>query len=159
MNNFIRGMRDRNVQTTRNLDDGLDDEFGDLPRPQSAEAYAPPRPVALPEEPKLPDYVKHADGADAMTKLTSHAVINQYEAAARTVEAMREPIRAWADAHEKALDDLRGAMERIDETAKHFRDLGAATFDRLQQSAAAITEVRRTCDEVTAKIDPASSTE
>jgi hypothetical protein len=91
---------------------------------------------------------------DSIGQVTAEAVMAQYEAAAKTIEAMREPMKNWTDHCQTALADLKAAMEYIDETAKRFRELGQTTHDRIQRSSAAITEVRQTCDSIREKIDP-----
>ena len=48
--------------------------------------YVPPR-VSAPAT-AMPDYVEHRDGATEIGKLSAEAVVREYEAAAKEIEAM-----------------------------------------------------------------------
>jgi hypothetical protein len=87
-------------------------------------------------------------------KVTAEAVMTQYEAAAKTIAEMKKPIEEWVAQCERALADLKAAMQYIEETATKFRTMGQETHDKIQRSSAAITEVRQTCDTIREKIGP-----
>jgi conjugal transfer/entry exclusion protein len=89
-------------------------------------------------------------------KVTGEAVMAQYQAAADTINEMKKPMQEWVDQCERALADLKAAMTYIDETAKKFREMGQETHDKIQQSSAAISSVRETCDLIRNKIGPTS---
>src|SRR5579859_7889255 len=100
----------------------LEDEIAEVVRNRPTD-YAQPR-VRQPIVP-LPSYVKHADGADDVAKLTAHAVIAQYEECAKAIEQMKEPLKEYAEGHQKALDDLAEAIAYVESSAQRCRDLGA----------------------------------
>jgi len=117
--------------------------------------YAPPAVRGVERPVEVPTYVQHAEGVDTIGKITSGAVITQYEQLASTIEAMREPLKQWIAEYESALAALNEQIAEIDATAAHIRDLGAGTFKRLQQSSLAIAETRKACTDVRAKIEAA----
>ncbi len=149
----LRRMKERNTPNEPEFQpfdiSNVENDIADIVRHT---AYAPPavRQALVP----LPSYVQHAESADEISKLTAHAVISQYEECAKAIEQMREPLKAWAEGHQNALNDLHAAMKYVDEAAQYCRDLGAGTFERFQKSADVIAQVRRTCDELRAKIEP-----
>ncbi len=116
--------------------------------------YAPPA-VRQPRS-ELPSYVKHAEGADEIAKLTAHAIIKQYEELALTLEKLRDPLMEQADGHQKALDNLHAEMKRVDDSVQRVRDLGTQAFEQFQKTAGVIAEVRRVCDDACDKIEPAT---
>jgi hypothetical protein len=120
-------------------------------REPSPDDYAPPRVLVAPP---LPPYVSHADGIDEIARLSSQAVIEQHEAAAKSIETLAVDIKVWAAAHERALEALAAAAQEVQATAQHFREIGKADFERLQQSSVAIDYVRKACQEMRDKITP-----
>ena len=130
----------------------LESEIAEIVRARPVD-YAQQR-VRQPLVP-LPSYVKHAEGADEVAKLTAHAVIAQYEECAKAIEQLKEPLKEYAEGHQKALDDLAEAIRYVEDSAQRCRDLGAGAFERFQKSAGVIAEVRRTCDDIRSKIEPA----
>ena len=118
----------------------LEDEIGEvLQASRAIERYAPtPLPANVIE----------------IGQVTAQAVMAQHDAAVKTIEQMREPMRELAEDHQKALADLVAEMKYIEETAQRFRELGEQRRDLIQKTAEVITEVRKICDDFRAKIEP-----
>lgn len=105
---------------------------------------------------QLPNYVEHAEGIDAVGKITAEAVVTQYEELAKTIEQMRDPLRRWIDEYDKAITELKAEIASLDDKAKTIREQAAGAFERLQKSSLAIAEVRKVCGDITRKIEPAA---
>ncbi len=70
------------------LEREIEEEFRKLPQDREAQPsdFAPPS-VRAPEI-AMPDYVEHRDGATEIGRLSAEAVVREYEAAAKDIEAL-----------------------------------------------------------------------
>lgn len=113
--------------------------------------YAPTR--TLP----MPDYATHRDGVNEVGALSAEAVVREYEAAAREIEAMGSELKERLDRLEATKTDVVAAMGEIKETAASFREAGKLIFLQIEDCALMTAEVRGTCTSLKAKIAGSSS--
>lgn len=136
MNFKLRKQHNPEVFDASTLEDDVVEAFQNS---RAVERFAPP-----PPPPTVND----------IGNVTAEAVMAQYDAASKTILEMKTPMQEWSSQCQTALADLEAAMKYIEETAARFREIGQSTHDRIQKSSVAITEVRQTCDDIRAKIDP-----
>ena len=130
-----------------NIADQLEKDIASL-TPSSGDrpsSYAPlaKRPVALPE------YVTHLDGVTEIGKLSAEAVIREYEAAAREIEAMGQETARRCEA---ITASVAAMVEDVKATAAHFRKEAKRIFDDIESCSIITEEVRTTCDALKKKI-------
>jgi hypothetical protein len=113
---------------------------GDEPR-----LYAPPANSAVP----LPDYVAHRDGVSEIGKLSAEAVIREYEAAAKEIEAMGQETARRCEAITASVVSM---LEDVKTTAAHFRQEAKRIFNDIESCSIITEEVRTTCDALKKKI-------
>lgn len=111
---------------------------------QQVSEYAPKLP--------LPSYVEHSEEVDNVGRLSAEAIIQQYEAAAKQVEALGEEIKSSSEKLMAALAEHDADMKMIAETAQEIRDRGKAIFLQIESASQITTELRRTCSELKSKI-------
>jgi hypothetical protein len=100
----------------------------------------------------LPSYVEHMTSTDSLGKLSSEAVVQQYENAARGLEALgRDLIKCAVDAEAMAAQ-VKDAIEYVNETAKHYREEARVIFYRIEEASAMAAMVKRTCIDLQQKI-------
>ena len=130
--------------------DQLEKDIATLPRPpalpaEEVRSYAPPANRTVP----LPDYVTHLDGVSEIGKLSAEAVIREYEAAAREIEAMGQETAKRCEA---ITASVAGMLEDVKATAAHFRKEAKRIFNDIESCSAITAEVRTTCDALKKKI-------
>jgi hypothetical protein len=128
------------ISSTTNLEREIEEEFRKLPPPVRSPDLA------------IPDYVEHRDGATEIGKLSAEALVREYEAAAKDIEAMGaaliERVKQW-----EAM--TRGAFavtEEMKETAARYREEAKRVFIEIENCALMTAEVRKTCNELNEKI-------
>jgi hypothetical protein len=120
------------------------------PRPLS---YAPPRmrmPMAEPLA--IPDYVQHRDGATEIGKLSAEAVVREYEAAAKDIEAMGAELIERVKQCEAMTREALAATDEMKETARRYREEAKRIFLQIEDCSLMTAEVRKTCVELKEKI-------
>jgi hypothetical protein len=117
------------------------------PRPVN---YAPPR-VSAPDL-AMPDYVEHRDGATEIGKLSAEAVVREYEAAAKDIEAMGAELIERAKQCEAVTRDALAVTEELKETAERYREEAKRVFVQIESCSLATAEVRKTCAELKEKL-------
>jgi hypothetical protein len=111
--------------------------------PNGPDAYAPPpRLRDLP----LPEYVTHAADISDLGKLTSAAVVSQYEGAAKDIEAMGKELIAAASQCEKMVAEVREAFNAVKETAALYRENGKSHFSKIEAASRMAERVRTICE-------------
>lgn len=111
----------------------------------------------------LPAYVAHQDKTSEVGKITSAALVQEYEQAAKALEETAGRLKESVELNEKqvlegvrALEDLRtkadSAVSALESTAAKYRDEAKRIFEQVQGSSQVADEVRRVCDELSAKI-------
>jgi hypothetical protein len=118
------------------------------PRPSSA----PPK-VAAPDM-AMPDYVEHRDGATEIGKLSAEAVVREYEAAAKEIEAMGAELIDLVKRCEATTRDALVVTDDLKEIAGRYRDEAKRVFLQIENCSLVTAEVRKTCTELKEKIAP-----
>lgn len=104
---------------------------------------APP----LPPEP-LPDYVEHREGVSRVGQLTAEAVVRDYEAAAKEIEAMGTELISAAKKCEAMTGEVHTAIAFMRDTAASYREEAKKIFRRIEECALFTEDVRKTCETV-----------
>jgi hypothetical protein len=141
---------DRN-EVNLSIADQLEKDIATVaPRPPAlpgdeVRSYAPPANRMVP----LPDYVTHLDGVSEIGKLSAEAVIREYEAAAREIEAMGQETAKRCEA---ITTSVAAMLEDVKATAAHFRKEAKRIFNDIESCSIITEEVRTTCDALKKKI-------
>jgi hypothetical protein len=117
------------------------------PRPVNS---APPR-VGAPAL-AMPDYVEHRDGATEIGKLSAEAVVREYEAAAKDIEAMGAELIERVKQCEAMTRDALAVTEELRETAERYREEAKRVFLQIEDCSLVTAEVRKICTELKEKI-------
>ena len=117
------------------------------PRPVS---YVPPR-VSAPAL-QMPDYVEHRDGATEIGKLSAEAVVREYEAAAKEIEAMGAELIERVRQCEAMTRDALAVTEELKDTAKRYREEAKRVFIQIEECSQISAEVRKICIDLKDKI-------
>lgn len=108
---------------------------------------APPTPI----EP-LPDYVEHREGVSRVGQLSAEAVVRDYEAAAKEIEAMGHELISAAKKCEAMTADVHTAIAFMRDTAASYREEAKLIFKRIEECALFTEDVRKTCESVKRRI-------
>jgi hypothetical protein len=117
------------------------------PRPVN---FAPPR-VRAPAL-SMPDYVEHREGATEIGKLSAEAIVREYEAAAKDIEAMGAELIERVKQCEAMTRDALAVTEVMKETAARYREEAKRIFLQIENVTLMTAEVRKTCSELKEKI-------
>jgi hypothetical protein len=117
------------------------------PRPVNS---APPR-VGAPAL-AMPDYVEHRDGATEIGKLSAEAVVREYEAAAKEIEAIGSELIERVTQCETMTRDAFAVVGELKETAERYREEAKRVFLQIENCSQVTAEVRKTCIELKEKI-------
>jgi hypothetical protein len=117
------------------------------PRPVN---YAPPR-VSAPAL-EMPEYVEHTEGATEIGKLSAEAIVREYEAAAKEIEAMGAELIQCAKQCEAMTLDALAVTEELKQTAERYREEAKRVFVQIENCSQVTAEVRKTCIELKEKI-------
>src|SRR5437016_6023491 len=113
------------------------------PRPVN---YVPPR-VSAPAL-EMPDYVEHRDGATEIGRLSAEAVVREYEAAAKEIEAMGAELIERAKQCEAMTRDALAVTGEFKEIAERYREEAKRVFVQIEHCSLMTAEVRKTCAEL-----------
>ena len=119
-------------------------------RDQRPVNFAPPR-VRAPAL-SMPDYVEHREGATEIGKLSAEAVVREYEAAAKDIEAMGAELIERVKQCEAMIRDALAVTEEMKETAARYREEAKRIFLQIENCTLMTAEVRKTCIELKEKI-------
>ena len=117
------------------------------PRPVN---FAPPR--ARAPALSMPDYVEHREGATEIGKLSAEAVVREYEAAAKEIEAMGAELVERVTQCETMTRNALAVTEELKDTAKRYREEAKRVFLQIEECSQISAEVRKTCIELKEKI-------
>jgi hypothetical protein len=117
------------------------------PRPVN---FAPPT-VGAPDL-AMPDYVEHRDGATEIGKLSAEAVVREYEAAAKDIEALGAEVIEHVKQCEAMTRDALTVTEELKDTAERYREEAKRVFHEIENFSLVLAEVRKTCTELKEKI-------
>jgi hypothetical protein len=119
-------------------------------RGQRSIDFAPPR-VREPTV-SIPDYVEHREGATEIGKLSAEAVVREYEAAAKEIEAMGAELIERVKQCEAMTRNALAVTEEMKDTAARYRDEAKRIFLQIENCTVVTAEVRKTCAELKEKI-------
>jgi hypothetical protein len=100
----------------------------------------------------MPDYVEHCEGATEIGKLCAEAVVREYEAAAKDIEAMGAELIQRVKQCEAMTRDALTVTEEMKETAARYREEAKRIFLQIENCTRMTAEVRKTCIELKEKI-------
>ena len=123
----------------------------DMEREIEAEIRGRP-PVHRAPSMAIPDYVEHRDGATEIGKLSAEAVVREYEAAAKEIEAMGGDLIELARACEAAARDALAVTEELKDTAGRYREEAKRVFFQIENCSLVTAEVRKTCNDLKERI-------
>ena len=112
--------------------------------------FAPPR-MRAPAL-SMPDYVEHREGATEIGKLSAEAVVSEYEAAAKDIEAMGGELIERVKQCEEMTRDALAVTEEMKDTAARYREEAKRIFLQIENCTLMTAEVRKTCTELKEKI-------
>ena len=100
----------------------------------------------------MPDYVEHRDGATEIGKLSAEAVVREYEATAKEIEAMGTELIERVRQCEAMTRDALAVNEELREMANRYREEAKRVFLQIENCSLVTAEVRKTCLELKEKI-------
>ena len=100
----------------------------------------------------MPDYVEHSEGATEIGKLSAEAIVREYEAAAKEIEAMGAELIERVKQCENMTRDALTVTEEMKETAARYREEAKRIFLQIESCSQVTAEVRRTCTELKERI-------
>jgi uncharacterized protein YukE len=102
--------------------------------------------------PSMPEYVVHREGASEIGRLSAEAVVREYEAAAKEIEAMGAELIERVKQCETMTRDAVAATNEMKETAKRYREEAKRIFMQIEDCSLMTAEVRKTCTALKARI-------
>jgi hypothetical protein len=134
--------------------------FIDMDKLEADVAGALPRRTSLPStrtapsvSETLPDYVEHQIGVPRVGALSAEAVVRDYEAAAKEIEAMGAELIGAAQKCEAMTSEVHKAIAHMRETAAAYREEAKKIFKRIEDCALLTEDVRKTCEAIKLKIE------
>jgi hypothetical protein len=106
---------------------------------------------ALPKGP-LPDYVEHKEGVNQVGKLSAEAVVREYDAAVKEIEALGTELTEAAKKCEATVAGVHAMVSEIKELAASYREEGKRYFLQIEQCSLTTSEVRTVCEALKQKI-------
>jgi hypothetical protein len=100
----------------------------------------------------MPDYVEHREGATEIGKLSAEAVVREYEATAKEIEAMGSELIERVRQCEAMTRDALAVNEELREMANRYREEAKRVFVQIENCSLVTAEVRKTCLELKEKI-------
>ena len=100
----------------------------------------------------MPDYVEHRDGATEIGKLSAEAVVREFEAAAKEIEAIGAELTERAKQCEAMTRDAFAVTEELKEIAARYREEAKRVFAQIENCSLLTAEARRTCTELRERI-------
>ena len=100
----------------------------------------------------MPGYVEHREGVTEIGKLSAEAVVREYEAAAKEIEAMGSDLVEQARQCERVMAEALGVTGELQEVAARYRTEAKRVFDQIENYSVVVSEVRKTCTELRDKI-------
>src|SRR4051794_1985550 len=100
----------------------------------------------------MPEYVQHEEGATEIGKLSAEAIVAEYEAAAKEIEAMGAELIKRVKQCETMAQDALAVTKEMKDTAARYREHAKRVFLHIEECSLMTAEVRRTCTELKEKI-------
>jgi hypothetical protein len=106
----------------------------------------------------MPDYVVHQNGVSRVGALSAEAVVRDYEAAAKEIEAMGAELIGAAQKCEAMTADVHTAIAYMRDTAAAYREDAKKIFKRIEDCALLTEDVRKTCETIKHRIGSSNGT-
>ena len=110
----------------------------------------------LPKDP-MPDYVEHKEGVNQVGKLSAEAVVREYDAAVKEIEALGAELSEAAKKCEAMVAGVHAMVTEIKELAANYREEGKRYFLQIEDCSLMTSEVRTVCEMLKKKIAAGSS--
>ena len=101
----------------------------------------------------MPDYVEHQVGVPRVGALSAEAVVRDYEAAAKEIEAMGAELISAARKCEAMTADVHNAIAYMRDTAAAYREEAKTIFKRIEDCALLTADVRTACETIKRRIE------
>lgn len=102
--------------------------------------------------PAVPEYVSHRDDVTEIGKLSAEAMVREYEATAKEIEAMGEVVKEMVQRCEQLTTAASAMLADVKTTAMRYRKEGKRMFQEIEACSNVTEEVRRTCEAFRDKI-------
>src|SRR6058998_989296 len=109
----------------------------------------------LPKGP-MPDYVEHKEGVNQVGKLSAEAVVREYDAAVKEIEALGAELIEAARKCEATVAGVHATASEIKELAASYREEGKRYFLQIEECSLTTSEVRTVCEALKKKISRSS---
>ena len=136
--------------------DGIEGEIGNLiynarrgPAVQEVPHNGGDHP--LPKGP-MPDYVEHKEGVNQVGKLSAEAVVREYDAAVKEIEALGAELAEAAKKCEAMVAGVHSMVKEIKELAANYREEGKRYFLQIEDCSLMTSEVRTVCETLKKRI-------
>ena len=105
----------------------------------------------LPKGP-MPDYVEHKEGVNQVGRLSAEAVVREYDAAVKEIEALGAELTEAAKKCEAMVAGVHSVVNGIKELAANYREEGKRYFLQIEECSLMTSEVRTVCEGLKKKI-------
>jgi prophage DNA circulation protein len=102
--------------------------------------------------PSVPEYVSHREDVTEIGKLSAEAMVKEYEATAKEIEAMGEIVKEMVQRCEQIAVSASAMLGEIKTTAARYRREGKRMFNEIESCSNVTEEVRRACESFRDKI-------
>ena len=130
----------------------IEEEFRKLPSNRESQPTDFATPSVNAPDLSMPDYVEHRPGATEIGKLSAEAVVREYEAAAKDIEALGVELVENVKQCEAMTRDALVVIEELKETAERYRKEARRVFLQIENYSLVMAQVRKTCAEMREKI-------
>jgi len=100
----------------------------------------------------MPDYVEHKEGVNQVGKLSAEAVVREYDAAVKEIEALGAELSDAAKKCEAMVAGVHAMVGEIKELAANYREEGKRYFLQIEDCSLMTSEVRNVCETLKRKI-------
>lgn len=100
----------------------------------------------------MPDYVEHKEGVNQVGKLSAEAVVREYDAAVKEIEALGAELSDAAKKCEAMVAGVHAMVGEIRELAANYREEGKRYFLQIEDCSLMTSEVRSVCETLKRKI-------
>ena len=105
----------------------------------------------------MPDYVEHKEGVNQVGKLSAEAVVREYDAAVKEIEALGSELTDAAKKCEAMVANVHAMVGEIKELAANYREEGKRYFLQIEDCSLMTSEVRSVCETLKKKIAAGSN--
>ena len=134
--------------------DDIEGEIGNLIYAARRGSLGPPAHANEPQvaDGPMPDYVEHKQGVNQVGKLSAEAVVREYDAAVKEIEALGAELTDAAKKCEAMVAGVHAMVAEIRELASSYREEGKRYFLQIEDCSLMTSEVRSVCEILKKKI-------